>query len=156
MRKRHNGDYHSPFLRNDGAGSRLSQRCPGAGTSPVLCGHAGTNGYTNGRLLVSQGDLPPSNLPQDQPQLTTPGKVSFLPSLNTFSRYHCDTASIRIKELQPNKQVKQFHSQPFSTEPRVIGPILLPPYSSLSSFFFKALPSRQNYLNACSYLEGDY
>ncbi|VUZ56328.1 unnamed protein product, partial [Hymenolepis diminuta] len=51
LRKQHIRDYHSLFLRNGETGSRLSQRCPESGSSPVMCIQTpppGSNGTTNG------------------------------------------------------------------------------------------------------------
>lgn len=64
VRKRHNPDYHSLFMGNGEAGSRLSQRCPDAGTSPVIRGHSisppTNNGHLNGRVVTVRpsGDKP--------------------------------------------------------------------------------------------------
>ncbi|KAL5110679.1 Proprotein convertase subtilisin/kexin type 5 [Taenia crassiceps] len=50
IRKQHIRDYHSLFLGHGRTGSRLSQRCPDAGSSPVIHIQSPANGLTNGRV----------------------------------------------------------------------------------------------------------
>ncbi|CDS42286.1 proprotein convertase subtilisin:kexin type 5 [Echinococcus multilocularis] len=50
IRKRHIRNYHSLFLSHGRTGSRLSQRCPDAGSSPVIHIQSPVNGQTNGRV----------------------------------------------------------------------------------------------------------
>ncbi|VDO07464.1 unnamed protein product [Rodentolepis nana] len=63
-RKQHIRDYHSLFLRNGETGSRLSQRCPESGSSPVMCIQSpppSSNGTTNGRVQSQRSDNQSTN-----------------------------------------------------------------------------------------------
>nr|CUU98629.1 hypothetical transcript [Hymenolepis microstoma] len=64
LRKQHIRDYHSLFLRNGETGSRLSQRCPESGSSPVMCIQSpppSSNGTTNGRVRSQRVDNQSTN-----------------------------------------------------------------------------------------------
>uniref|UniRef100_A0A5K3FGZ7 P/Homo B domain-containing protein n=1 Tax=Mesocestoides corti TaxID=53468 RepID=A0A5K3FGZ7_MESCO len=136
LRKHHVRDYNLLFLRGAGTGSRLSQRCPDVGNSPVISAQTTSNGLTNGRLPNQRNGDHPSSTSIYHDLLTG---VSSVPGNQSLSL----TTPLRLFQILHSK-IDKNHARP---------PILTLPQTSYCKY---ALPFRTTKSSRSSSDKPDY